>query len=145
MIKQFIISGILMMMNTFVNAQIGSDTDLHGCIGSAGYTWCHTTETCVREWETPCPDVSYESEVLYLIDEPCPMIICDLPCPNGYIVNDDGCPECQCVLEGYPDNCIYWFDGCNTCSISNGITVMCTMLICESNNNPYCLLYSNGH
>jgi hypothetical protein len=138
MIKHLIITGF-MMAATLVNSQqiIEHDTgyvnDLHGCIGSAGYTWCHTTESCVREWETPC------------LDEPCPMHLCDLTCPNGYIINDEGCSECLCVLEDYPDNCIYWFDGCNTCSVSNGITVMCTVLKCITTGIPMCLLYSVTH
>jgi hypothetical protein len=32
----------------------GSDKDEHGCIGSAGYTWCEPKQTCLREWEEPC-------------------------------------------------------------------------------------------
>ena len=29
----------------------GSDRDVHGCIGSAGYRWCGSLERCVRPWE----------------------------------------------------------------------------------------------
>ncbi|MFZ1536443.1 MAG: hypothetical protein WAT23_03550 [Chromatiaceae bacterium] len=29
----------------------GSDRDAHGCIGSAGYTWCAHEQQCVRSWE----------------------------------------------------------------------------------------------
>lgn len=29
----------------------GSDRDAHGCIPSAGYTWCATTTRCERPWE----------------------------------------------------------------------------------------------
>ena len=32
-------------------AQVGSDTDAHGCKGSAGYSWCAKTESCERPWE----------------------------------------------------------------------------------------------
>ena len=32
----------------------GSDSDEHGCIGSAGYQWCEALEKCVRDWEEPC-------------------------------------------------------------------------------------------
>ncbi len=32
----------------------GSDRDAHGCIGSAGYTWCEAKQKCLREWEEPC-------------------------------------------------------------------------------------------
>lgn len=29
----------------------GSDRDAHGCIGSAGYSWCEHEGKCVRPWE----------------------------------------------------------------------------------------------
>lgn len=33
---------------------VGNDADAHGCIGSAGYTWCEPLQQCIREWETNC-------------------------------------------------------------------------------------------
>lgn len=30
---------------------VGADRDEHGCIGSAGYTWCAREASCVRSWE----------------------------------------------------------------------------------------------
>jgi polar amino acid transport system substrate-binding protein len=32
----------------------GSDRDAHGCIPSAGYTWCADLNKCIRPWETNC-------------------------------------------------------------------------------------------
>jgi len=32
----------------------GSDRDSHGCIPSAGYTWCDAMQKCIRPWETNC-------------------------------------------------------------------------------------------
>ena len=32
----------------------GSDRDSHGCIGSAGYSWCEEKGKCMREWEENC-------------------------------------------------------------------------------------------
>ncbi|MEK7892164.1 hypothetical protein AAB992_34215 [Burkholderia contaminans] len=29
----------------------GSDRDSHGCIPSAGYSWCEQTQQCERPWE----------------------------------------------------------------------------------------------
>ncbi|MCF7223624.1 hypothetical protein [Marilutibacter chinensis] len=29
----------------------GSDRDAHGCIGSAGYSWCERSGQCERPWE----------------------------------------------------------------------------------------------
>ncbi len=33
---------------------IGGDRDAHGCIPSAGYTWCEAKQKCLRVWEEPC-------------------------------------------------------------------------------------------
>ena len=33
----------------------GSDRDEHGCISSAGQSWCESTKECIRPWNTPCP------------------------------------------------------------------------------------------
>ena len=30
--------------------------DMNGCIQSAGYSWCQSSENCIRQWETPCDD-----------------------------------------------------------------------------------------
>ena len=30
---------------------VGNDRDAHGCIGSAGYSWCEKTKNCERPWE----------------------------------------------------------------------------------------------
>lgn len=32
----------------------GGDRDGHGCIPSAGYSWCEEKQKCLREWEEPC-------------------------------------------------------------------------------------------
>jgi len=34
--------------------QLGSDRDSHGCIGSAGYSWCEEKQKCIRPWEESC-------------------------------------------------------------------------------------------
>lgn len=33
---------------------IGGDRDKHGCIGSAGYSWCDEKQKCIRVWEEEC-------------------------------------------------------------------------------------------
>ncbi|HHQ45358.1 MAG TPA: hypothetical protein ENN13_04395 [Candidatus Altiarchaeales archaeon] len=34
---------------------LGGDRDEHGCIPSAGYSWCETKQKCLRIWEESCP------------------------------------------------------------------------------------------
>ncbi|MFA4999760.1 MAG: Gmad2 immunoglobulin-like domain-containing protein [Patescibacteria group bacterium] len=47
---------------------LGGDRDEHGCIGSAGYSWCEAKGKCLRIWEELCspleaiPDISAETE-----------------------------------------------------------------------------------
>ena len=36
--------------------EVGGDTDVHGCLTSAGYTWCESLGECIRPWETECPE-----------------------------------------------------------------------------------------
>ncbi|MFA5108467.1 MAG: ABC transporter substrate-binding protein, partial [Candidatus Micrarchaeia archaeon] len=33
---------------------VGNDKDEHGCIGSAGYSWCEQKQKCIRVWEENC-------------------------------------------------------------------------------------------
>ena len=33
---------------------VGGDKDAHGCIGSAGYSWCEPKQKCLRTWEESC-------------------------------------------------------------------------------------------
>ncbi|MFH1054997.1 MAG: Kazal-type serine protease inhibitor family protein [Candidatus Altiarchaeota archaeon] len=36
---------------------LGGDRDEHGCIGSAGYSWCEAKQKCLRKWEENCTEV----------------------------------------------------------------------------------------
>jgi hypothetical protein len=40
--------------NAEIENIVGGDEDEHGCIPSAGYTWCEEKQKCLREWEEPC-------------------------------------------------------------------------------------------
>jgi hypothetical protein len=42
---------------------VGGDRDEHGCIGSAGYSWCEVKNKCLREWEEPCDTTDVVEEV----------------------------------------------------------------------------------
>lgn len=33
---------------------VGNNKDEHGCIGSAGYSWCEAKQKCLRPWEEAC-------------------------------------------------------------------------------------------
>jgi predicted amidohydrolase YtcJ len=52
-IKDIPIAGIVYKGNMKLNKGklVGADRDAHGCIGSAGYSWCEKTGSCERPWE----------------------------------------------------------------------------------------------
>jgi len=35
---------------------IGGETDDHGCLSAAGYSWCPAKQKCLRTWEEPCEE-----------------------------------------------------------------------------------------
>jgi len=45
---------------------VGGDKDEHGCIGSAGYSWCERKNKCLRVWEEPCYE-NLSQEIQYLL------------------------------------------------------------------------------
>jgi len=59
---------------------VGGDKDSHGCIGSAGYTWCEKKQKCLRVWEEDCnilsdvypiySDLKWSTSVAKKITEP---------------------------------------------------------------------------
>lgn len=52
----------------------------------------------------------------------------------------------QSPTSTIPSGCVSWFDGCNTCTVKNGVISGCTKKACklDSNNQPkpYCIAYS---
>jgi hypothetical protein len=53
-------------INTTSQPLVGNDKDIHGCIGSAGYSWCEPKNKCLRIWEELCYS-SDEQAVQYLL------------------------------------------------------------------------------
>lgn len=43
-----------------------------------------------------------------------------------------------------PDNCIEWFDGCNTCRTEGSQILSCTEMVCFVMQAPRCLRFQNG-
>ena len=57
-------------------------------------------------------------------------------------------PPVYNVPDTVPENCVSWFDGCNTCSANNGVLGGCTRMMCFREETPHCLQYSSvvaGH
>jgi len=58
---------------------VGNDSDIHGCIDSAGYSWCETKQKCIRPWEENCT-IACTAEAKM--------------CPDGSAVGRTG-PNCE--------------------------------------------------
>ena len=50
-------------------------------------------------------------------------------------------PPVYNVPDTVPEDCVSWFDGCNTCSANNGILRGCTRMMCFREDTPRCLQY----
>lgn len=84
----------------------GGDRGQHGCIGSAGYTWCAAVSECVRLWELedghPCN--SEKHQLSDQIEDPaassqCSTAHCRMLCPNGWAKDENGCDKfCECAV-----------------------------------------------
>ena len=98
----------------------GGDIDNHDCITSAGYSWCESSNDCIRQWETPCEDNFIDCNDclererngeniacptncdLVEIEPPivaCPEVMCMMYCEFGNMIDSDGCQICQCNEE----------------------------------------------
>ena len=66
---------------------VGNDRDAHGCIPSAGYSWCEQKQKCLRPREEACtstPPVATSTVINYLISKEDPLKYC-----NGADMNSD--------------------------------------------------------
>lgn len=149
---------------SFSNAQqlIGSQRDEHNCVSDGGYKWCDSTQSCVRPWMTPCPEITVDTpvnrETVF-----CPtsgLQMCRMMCSppkcseNKCAMRKGFCCDYTCHTESQtnplgsgdiPEDCVSWYDGCNTCSVSNGELGACTMMMCFIQNPSRCNAYSSGH
>jgi hypothetical protein len=66
--------------------KVGADKDIHGCIGSAGYSWCESAQKCLRSWEEACP----AAEQVCAVDSDC------IPKP--------GCHPTECINKNFEGN-----------------------------------------
>lgn len=103
-----------------VEPLLGGSRDDNNCLISAGYSWCESSNSCIRSWETPCKDdytscddclnqqrkgrniacpshCDVEAPIsIPLLPDSCPEVMCMMYCENGFIQDRDGCNTCQC-------------------------------------------------
>ncbi len=108
------IIGLFSILNVNVHSQalVGGARDDHSCLIGAGYTWCESSNSCIRQWETPCEDYYSSCDDclnkqmkgmniacpqdcdMIAVDPMPPMIIDPLPPPSPPIA----CSEVMCMM-----------------------------------------------
>ena len=123
----------------YVTSPVGGTRDTNGCMIGAGYTWCESSQSCIRQWATPCLDnfngcsdcltkqrkgmnIACPAECDVVVDhwrpiatDPLvidPLVIDPLPVPEPPV---GPCPDVMCMM--YCENGFLLDDnGCNLCS-----------------------------
>ena len=110
----------LLFNDVYSQPLVGGSRDNNNCLISAGYSWCESSNSCVRNWETPCKDhftscddcltkqrdginiaCPMSCEVngpisIPVPETPCPEVMCMMYCENGFIQDSNGCNTCRC-------------------------------------------------
>ena len=79
---------------------------------------------------------------------PQPSCVTRPTCPEGKMCATVALREGQVFCDQKPvptppANCTSWFDGCNTCSVENGVIKGCTKMACKDTTKPpSCLAYN---
>ena len=50
------IGNVLTTNGDITSTMVGGQRDSNNCLMGAGFTWCESTQSCLRHWETPCED-----------------------------------------------------------------------------------------
>jgi len=80
---------------------VGGDRDEHGCIGSAGYSWCETKQKCLRIWEESCDNNTTNTcgiENCHGLDIVCGSHPAQI-CTEIYMLGDKCRQYAQCNIE----------------------------------------------
>ena len=97
---------------------VGGQRDDNNCLTGAGYSWCESTQMCIRQWETPCDDNYNDCDDCLkrqhmgeniacplecntisppiMIDYECPEVMCMIYCGNGRTKDENNCDTCSC-------------------------------------------------
>ena len=94
----FQFSFILFSYSSEINGDIippmvGGQRDSNNCLIGAGFTWCDSSQECIRKWETPCADNYNNCSDCLKKQRKGENIACPLECDNAVVdcINDDDC------------------------------------------------------
>ena len=108
---------ILQIYNVYSQMEtVGGQRGSNDCLIGAGYNWCESSQSCIRQWETPCKDLDRiaidpippivappvptpSAPTPIAVDPPmnvCPEVMCMMYCEFGNVIDSNGCQMCQC-------------------------------------------------
>ena len=96
------------------------------CVTEGCKTWFDSCNTCI---------VNEDYELI------CTEEICYHGISSAICIDGEGTITPDPII---PKNCVTWYDGCNTCSVSNGILQGCTLMMCITQTEPYCQVFTSG-
>lgn len=148
MFKMFTMFGLLSLTHSQqpnLPVALGGSRDTNGCLISAGYSWCESDKSCIRQWQTPCSDnyngctdclskqrkgmnIACPVECNVVVDqwrrpiapEPLPPHQVD-PLPPAPVA-ETPCPDVMCMMyceNGFQQD----QNGCNMCSCLSPIAM----------------------
>ena len=135
---------------------VGGQRDDNNCLTGAGYSWCESSQMCIRQWETPCDDnyndcgdclkrqqmeniaCPLECNINLPLMPPTPMPPYMPPTPIPIMFHSE-CPEVMCMI--YCENGRTKDENnCDTCSCNDDIINP----FLQSSQNKICSEFQNS-
>jgi len=112
---------------------VGGQRDSNDCLIGAGYSWCESSQSCIRQWETPCTtncdecltrqnkgeNIACQDVCNIIAIDPIPPIV-QPPVPTPYPIDPPiiACPEVMCMMYCEFGN-VLDSNGCQMCQCND--------------------------
>ena len=114
------VNGDVMPMPTL--RPVGGERDDNNCLIGAGFSWCETTQSCIRIWETPCEDNFSDCNDCLKRQRKGENIACPINCDIATVSceNDNDCGDlyfCRQTTMNYdgPKECVKYSKEGDSC------------------------------